>query len=128
MLGLAFRDGVMDRIRLRERRFDEQAYLFVLASLEYCQAHLPERRHIAGAELAVACRDLALQRWGLMARMVLDQWGIRSTADVGTVVFVLVELGFLMSQPTDDVADFADVYDFETAFEREYPWGAARCA
>ena len=118
----------MDRIRLRERRFDEQAYLFVLASLEYCQARLPERRHIAGAELAAACRDLALQRWGLMARMVLDQWGVRSTADVGAVVFVLVELGFLLSQPTDDVTDFADVYDFETAFEREYPWGAARCA
>ena len=30
---LAFRDGIMDRIRMRETRFDERAYLFVLASL-----------------------------------------------------------------------------------------------
>ena len=27
----------MDRIRLREPRFDERAYLFVLGALEYCQ-------------------------------------------------------------------------------------------
>ena len=128
MVGLVFRDGVMDRIRLQERRFDEQAYLFILASLEYCQANMPERRHIAGAELAVACRDFALHRWGVMARVVLEHWGIRATADLGSIVFVLVELGFLLAQPSDDITDFENVYDFETAFEREYPWGAARCA
>lgn len=128
MVALVFRDGVMDRIHLRERRYDEQAYLFVLASLEYCQARLAERRHITGAELTEACRDLALERWGLTARLVLEHWGIRSTADVGAIVFVLVDLGFLLAQPSDHPADFADVYDFETAFEREYPWGAARCA
>ena len=128
MNGLAFRDGVMDRIRLHERRFDEQGYLFVLAGLEYCQAQLAHRRHIAGAELANSCRDLALERWGVMARVVLEHWGIRSTADIGAIVFVLVELGFLMAQPTDDIGDFDGVYDFEEAFEREYPWGAARCA
>ena len=128
MVGLVFRDGVMDRIRLQERRFDEQAYLFILASLEYCQANMPQRRHIAGAELAVACRDFALHRWGVMARVVLEHWGIRATADLGSIVFVLVELGFLLAQPSDDITDFENVYDFETAFEREYPWGAARCA
>jgi uncharacterized repeat protein (TIGR04138 family) len=128
VLGLVFRDGVMDRIRLHERRYDEQAYLFVLASLEYCQAQLPERRHIAGTELALACRDLALERWGLMARVVLEHWGIRSTEDIGSIVFVLVDLGFLMAQPTDNIADFIEVFSFETAFELEYPWGAARCA
>ena len=45
MAELAFRDGIMDRIRIREPRFDEQAYLFVLSALEYCQTKLPERRH-----------------------------------------------------------------------------------
>jgi hypothetical protein len=29
---LAFRDGIMDQIRLREQRFDERAYLFLLAA------------------------------------------------------------------------------------------------
>ncbi len=122
---LAFRDGIMDRIRMREQRFDERAYLFVLAALEFCQQRLPERRHISGRELALACRDLALERFGVMSRLVLEHWGIRSTADIGDVVFTLVELELLMSQPTDSRDEFAEVYDFDQEFEREYPWGSA---
>ena len=125
---LAFRDGVMDRIRLHEPRFDEQAYLFVLASLELCQSHLSERRHITGRELAEACRELALKRYGLLARMVLEHWGISATADIGDVVFTLVELGLLMSQPADSKEDFQNVYDFTDAFDRNYPWNAAPAA
>ena len=93
---LCFRDGIMDRIRARDPRFEEGAYLFVLAALEYCQANLPERRHIAGRELAGACRDLALERYGVMARLVLEHWGVRSTEDIGDIVFTLVELGLPM--------------------------------
>ena len=121
---LTFRDGIMDRIRLRERRYDERAYLFVLAALEYCQQKLPERRHISGAELAEGCRDLALERFGVMSRLVLEHWGIRQTADIGHIVFTLVDLGMLLSQPTDSREDFEGVFDFERAFERDYPWCA----
>jgi len=119
---LVFRDGIMDRILMRERRFDERAYLFVLAALEHSQSRLQERRHITGRELAEACRELALERFGVLARTVLEHWGIRSTADIGDVVFTLVELELLMSQPSDSREEFADVYDFDEAFERRYPW------
>lgn len=125
MSEIFFRDGVMDRLRLIEPRFLEGAYLFVLAALEYEQTRLPERRHISGIELAHACRDLALERYGVMARMVLEHWNIRSTRDIGDVVFALVELGLLISQPTDSKADFDDLFDFDNAFERDYPWNAA---
>ncbi|HEY8310929.1 MAG TPA: Minf_1886 family protein [Gemmatimonadaceae bacterium] len=122
MSDLAFRDGVMDQIRQRESRYEEGAYLFVLAALEYSQAQLQVRRHITGKELAIACRDMAIDRYGIMARMVLSRWGIASTDDIGSVVFTLVDLGFLASQPTDTREQFADVYDFFEAFERRYPW------
>ncbi len=122
---LAFRDGIMDRIRAREPRFQESAYLFVLAGLEYCQSRLPERRHICGRELAVACRDLALERYGVLARQVLEHWGVRRSADIGDIVFTLVELGLLISQATDTRDEFADVFDFDRAFERDYPWSVA---
>ncbi|MEX2180282.1 MAG: Minf_1886 family protein [Gemmatimonadaceae bacterium] len=124
MSELSFRDGIMDRIRLRERRYDERAYLFVLAALEYSQQRLDERRHITGQELAGACRDLALERFGVMSRLVLDHWGIRTTADIGRIVFALVDLGMLLSQPDDTPDAFEHVYDFDHAFERDYPWGA----
>ena len=124
MAELAFRDGIMDRIRLREPRFDERAYLFVLAALEFCQQRLDERRHITGRELALACRDLALERYGVMAGLVLEHWGIRRSSDIGDVVFTLVELELLMSQANDTREEFAEVFDFDQAFARDYPWCA----
>ncbi|HZS59183.1 MAG TPA: Minf_1886 family protein [Gemmatimonadaceae bacterium] len=128
MAELAFRDGIMDQIRLRERRFDEHAYLFVLSALEFCQGRLTERRHITGRELAIACRDLALDRFGVLARLVLNHWGVTSTADLGDIVFTLVELNLLISQPTDTRDDFLAVFDFDEAFEQNYPWNAAQRA
>jgi len=122
---LAFREGIMDQIRLREPRFDERAYLFVLASLEHCQARLTERRHITGPELAHSCRELALQRFGVMAGLVLEHWGLKATRDIGDIVFTLVDLGLLISQPQDSRDDFFGVFDFEDAFGREYPWSTA---
>jgi len=119
---LAFRDGIMDQIMLRERRFHEHAYLFILAALEYCQSRLTERRHIGGRELAASCRDLAIERYGVLARHVLDHWGLKATADIGDVVFTLVELNLLISQSTDSRDDFVDVYEFDEAFGQNYPW------
>ncbi len=110
---LAFRDGVMDRIRMREARYDERAYLFVLAALEFCQQRLTERRHLTGRELAEGCRDLALQRYGVIAREVLAHWGVRDSADLGEIVFALVDVGLLMKQPNDSKEDFVGVFDFQ---------------
>lgn len=121
---LAFRDGVMDRIRMREARYDERAYLFVLAALEFCQQRLTERRHLTGRELAHGCKDLALQRYGLIARDVLEHWGVRDSADLGEIVFTLVDVGLLMKQPNDSKEDFVGVFDFKSAFDRDYPWNA----
>ena len=44
--------------------------------------------------------------------------------DVGRVVFAMVEQGILIKQDGDQPEDFADVFDFEEAFEANYPWEA----
>jgi uncharacterized repeat protein (TIGR04138 family) len=118
----------MEQIRLRESRLHESAFLFVLASLEFLQSRLPERRHVDGRELAHAVRELALDRFGVMSRLVLEHWGVRSTAHLGDIVFALVDTGLLMSQPGDSKLDFTDVFDFDEAFEGSYPWSAAHLA
>jgi uncharacterized repeat protein (TIGR04138 family) len=63
-----------------------------------------------------------------MAKLVLESWGVKATSDIGDVVFALVDLGLLMSQPTDTREEFAEVYDFDQAFDREYPWTGAHAA
>lgn len=126
--GTAFREFNWDLIRIREPRFDRAAYVFVLQALEFQQERLSVRRHVSGRELATAVRDLALERFGVMARLVLEHWGVRATADVGDIVFTMVDLGLLLSQPTDSRLDFVDVYEFDQVFEQAYPWSAAHLA
>jgi uncharacterized repeat protein (TIGR04138 family) len=124
-VALVFREEIMDQIRLKEPRFHESAYLFVLSALEYSQSRLTERRHVNGRELAEACRDLALEQFGVMARLVLNHWGVQTTSDIGDIVFTLVDLGVLISLPSDRKEEFVDVYDFAGVFERDYPWESA---
>lgn len=109
--------------QLRDRSgYDERGYLFTLAAVEFLQARLAVRRHVTGAELAWACRDLALERFGRLARPVLEHWGITGTDDFGRIVFDLVGAGLLVTQPGDLVEDFTAVYEFAEAFGDPYIW------
>lgn len=93
-----------------------------MAALEQHQSKLEFRRHITAEELAEECKELAIKRYGLMAKVVLNKWGISTTSDIGDVVFTLVELGYLASLPTDNRSQFSDLYDFDDVFNRSYPW------
>jgi uncharacterized repeat protein (TIGR04138 family) len=126
MSGILLAETVMDRLRERYPGYHETAYLFILSALHYTIDRLGEARHISGRELAEGCRDLAIDRWGLLARSVLEYWGIRSTRDLGALVFALVECGVLVKQDDDMPTDFEDVFDFVDAFETGYPWPGAR--
>lgn len=119
---LRFASEVMEKIRRYGGPYDERAYLFMLASIEFLQTRLPERRHVSGPELTLACRDFALEQYGLMARTVLEHWGVKGTDDFGRIVYALVEVGLLVTQPGDKVEDFEGVYAFEQAFDDGYKW------
>lgn len=121
---MVFADEVLDRLRERYPRYHETAYLFILSALHHVLEQLEEPRHITGRELAEGMRDLALRRFGPMARTVLEHWGIERTSDVGEIVFALVDAGVLLKQDDDSPRDFDALYDFEEAFEANYPWGA----
>lgn len=75
-------------------------------------------RHVTGKQLCMALRELAAERWGIMARAVLRKWNIRRTLDVGNMVFLMVEQGFMKKTDEDSLDDFADVFDLAEAFER----------
>ena len=103
------------RLEERDPRYHRLAYHFLLDALQAVIAGLGERRHISGEELADGARRLAIERFGPLARMVLEHWGIRSTDDLGKVVFALVEVGVLTKQEEDRQEDFEALFDFEEA-------------
>ena len=128
MNDLQFADDVMGRIRARGGRYNERAYLFLLGTIEFLQSRLEVRRHVTAAELAWACRDFALQQYGLLAPVVLAHWGITRTEDLGRIVYTLVEVGLLVTQPGDHESDFNAVYEFTEAFGESYDWQGLRGA
>jgi uncharacterized repeat protein (TIGR04138 family) len=126
MFELQLADEIMSRIRAIDGKYHERAYIFVLAALEYCQQHRDERGHISGQELARACRDFAMERFGLTAITVLSYWGIETTDDIGKIVYILIEAELLIQHPEDRLEDFLRVYDFEHEFQAAYPWAGAK--
>jgi len=77
-------------------------------------------RHVRGADLCWGLRDYAQQRWGKMARTVLGQWNVQSTHDFGRIVFAMIDFDLMQKQPSDSIADFKDVFDFDQGFEAGY--------
>ena len=122
MIGLQLADDILTQIRNRGGRFHAQAYLFMLEAIEYLQHQLPERRHVSGTELSWACRDYALGQFGLLAPHVLEYWGVDKTVDFGEIVFTLVDVGLLVTQPGDRIDDFDDVFQFAEAFQSAHVW------
>lgn len=122
MIDIEFADEILEQLRERDPRFDVKAYLFVMSALHSVVESLDRPRHISGRELSEGVRELALERFGPLARTVLEHWGIRQTEDVGDIVFALVDSGILMKQDEDTPEDFRAIFDFEEAFERNYPW------
>ena len=122
MTELQFAEHVLDQLKEKHPRFHGKAYLFLLAALQEVMQGLDKPRHISGRELAEGARRLALGRFGPLSRTVLQHWGIHSTEDLGDLVFALVECGVLIREAGDSREDFRDVFDFEEAFEQNYPW------
>ena len=122
MSDFATLEAAFRELEKRDGRYNERAYLFVLAALEYAQGRLPARRHLSGGELAWACRDFALEQFGLLAPTVLTYWGVEATEDFGRIVFMLIDVGLLARQDSDRIEDFDQVYDFAEAFGSGYRW------
>ena len=117
--------ALLTRLRERHPRFHPRAFSFALDALRLVLSGLDERRHISGRELVEGACGLAIDRYGPLARTVLEHWGIHSTDDLGDIVFALVEAGLLIKRDEDRPEDFCNVLDFGEVFEDEYPWMVA---
>jgi len=75
-----------------------------------------ERRHVSGQQLCLGLRDFAIGQYGMLAKVVLNRWGIRRTDDFGRIVFAMIELELMRKADQDTIDDFRAVYDFGEAF------------
>ena len=109
----------------RDRRYHRNAYFFVFEALRYAQEQLglgqpsitddpalEEQRHVTGQQLCESIRRYAVDQYGMLAKSVLNEWGVRQTADFGEIVFSLIEIGQMKKTDSDRREDFVNVFDF----------------
>lgn len=114
----------------QDPRYSRNAYVFVLEALDRTIQRLESERassrHVGGRELLESIRDYGRDRFGPLAKEVFNHWGVVATEDFGQVVFNMIAIGLLQRRPQDSIQDFADGFDFERVFERDYrvrvPW------
>src|SRR5215204_640282 len=72
-------------------------------------------RHLTAADVCTAVREYANVYFNNpdQAREVLDQWHVRSSEDVGAIIFALVDAKFLKSSPGDTPDSFNGLFTFE---------------
>jgi uncharacterized repeat protein (TIGR04138 family) len=65
-------------------------------------------------------REFALKEYGPMSKAVLNEWGIKTTDDIGQIVFNLVSASVLGKNDTDSPNDFKNVFTFDDAFVKPF--------
>ncbi len=116
----------IEKIAVDDGRFNPKALFFVHDGLgkvirEFKEAEAEDSpHHISGQDLARGLAQLAAQKWGRLARVVLTHWGVNKTRDLGEIVFLMIKNEWMTAQETDSIDDFDNVYDFEEVFEKQF--------
>ena len=113
-------------------RFDVKALKFVfdglgrtIQAIREAEADDPGPRHVTGAQLANGIAELAMERWGMLAKVVLNHWGVRTTRDLGEIVYLMIRNEWMTAQEADSIEDFDNIYDFEQMFEKQFKFDTA---
>ncbi len=118
-------DHPLAELLRRDRRYHRNAYFFVFEALRYAQEQLglgqasivddpalEEQHHVTGQQLCEAIRRYAVEQYGMLAKNVLNEWGIHNTGDFGEIVFNLIDIGQMKKTDSDRREDFDAVFDF----------------
>ena len=64
--------------------------------------------------------ELAIEKFGRLALLVMNSWNLRNTHDFGEIVYTMIKYKWMSIQSTDSIDDFNDVYDFKTCFKDNF--------
>jgi len=111
----------LEKIAAEDGRFKPRAVRFVYEGLGYTvKKNVTEPKHVSGQILCSGLKELAVEKWGRLAMLVLNRWNIRNTRDFGEIVYLMIKNEWMSAQDADSIDDFNDVYDFKTVFKDQF--------
>lgn len=127
-------EEVLETIVVKDTRYPREAYYFVREALDVAQKKFTRAggkaaikadkdkpaQHVSGQQLLEGIREHALEQFGPLTLMVLEEWGVRRCEDFGEIVFNMVESSLLGKTDNDSREDFKGGYEFFEAFRKPY--------
>jgi uncharacterized repeat protein (TIGR04138 family) len=112
----------LEEIAETDSRYNPKAVRFVYEGLGYTIRKLADGQpgHITGQTLCEGLRLMALEKWGMLAHLVLDSWRVKTTRDIGEIVYLLIRHNWMKAQPTDTINDFNSVFDLKTVLKEGF--------
>ncbi len=111
----------LEKSAKEDGRFSPNAVKFIYEGLGYTAKKITaEPSHVSGQILCEGLRKLAVEKWGRLALLVLNNWDIKTTRDFGEIVYLMIKHKWMSAQPTDSIDDFNDVYDFKAVFKDQF--------
>ena len=75
---------------------------------------------VSAEQICVVAVEFAVRAYGLMARTILAKLGLRTTGDLGDVVYKMIDAGLIFPSEGETRADFDDVFDLGEELDRRF--------
>jgi uncharacterized repeat protein (TIGR04138 family) len=100
------REQVIETIVERDPRYRPEAYQFLIEALDFTLRRTGAKGHVTAAQLMAGIKTYALEQYGMLAKTVLNHWGIQRSSQFGDIVFHLIDAELLGKRPEDKREDF----------------------
>lgn len=101
----------------KDSRYDARAYALLMDCIHFLGK---DGKHMSGADILDEFKERALDQYGPMTYTVLTEWGLKSTEDIGEMMFNLTEGCRVGKDENDTPESFVGGYDFAETFLDPY--------
>lgn len=118
----SFEDAVDAIVRLHPE-YAPDAYVFMRSALDSASRRFGKtdaNPHLSAEELYLGFCAAALEEYGPLAKAVTEHWNITSSADVGAVVYNLIEAGIFGRQEGDTQEQFDNLRPIQDILDEPF--------
>ena len=106
------------RLLEKHNEYDPEAYNFIYEVLDYTKNEKAKEGtiHVTAHELLKGFLFYTIEQFGCLAQTVLNEWGVKTTNDIGEIVYNLIEYDLMGKQPSDRKEEFNNFYNLKEVF------------
>jgi uncharacterized repeat protein (TIGR04138 family) len=119
------RDGFYTHIKSRiiatgrDARYSLDAYELVASSLSFYRMKNEAQGHLSASTIVSALGELAVTKFGPLAKTVLSETGIHTPVDVGNIIYNLIDIDLFSKDEDDSLDEFYECNDIFEGIDRE---------